>query len=85
MIRLQDGTLVPAGHGHAGPGAAHGTEKPGQARGDFLKNLKQAQQQKKSGNITFDKIKQTYNKTELTADNEVENAKKKAALLAAKA
>jgi hypothetical protein len=48
MIRFQDGTLVPStAVGHTIPGGSGnlpGQEKPGQARGDFIKNLKQAYQ-----------------------------------------
>jgi hypothetical protein len=83
-IKLKDGTVVQAanflsgmtGGGPSGPAhSAANQDKTG--RLNFLKNLKDEQMKKRSQNITFDKVKQTFMKSELTAEGGQARAGKK--------
>ena len=72
MIKLKDGSLVPSmmiagmSIGMGGPGSSSNGNSlisggvAGSNRRNLLQNLKNAQIQKRSANLTFDKIKQTF-------------------------
>lgn len=72
MIKLKDGSMVPSmmiagmslGLGGPSSSSAGNSVLAGSAgnanRRNLLQNLKQAQIQKRSANLTFDKIKQTF-------------------------
>ena len=78
MIKLKDGRMVPSNMiagmtmGLGGPSsssAGNSAMAAGNAnRRNLIQNLKQAQIQKRSQNITFDKIKETFQCTELDED-----------------
>ena len=78
MIKLKDGRMVPSNMiagmtmGLGGPSsssAGNSAIAGGNAnRRNLIQNLKQAQIQKRSQNITFDKIKETFQCTELDED-----------------
>lgn len=76
VLKLKDGTVVQAGNflsgmtggggGPSGPNNASAQDKGG--RFNFLQNLKNEQIKKRSQNITFDKVKETFMRTELTSE-----------------
>ena len=80
MIKLKDGSMVPSSMVLPAQAAAMQNANNGQAGGggrrNMLQNLKQQMMQKKSANLTFDKIKETFQKTELDSGKKVTLAPK---------
>ena len=77
MIKLKDGSIVPASTllvnmgGTGGQSASAGPADKN--RKQFLQNLQNQHKQKRSQNLTLDKIKETFQKTELTDANDGKN------------
>lgn len=78
MIKLKDGSLVPASSlmnigGGGSHSAAQGAAASDKNRKLFIQNLQNQQRQKRSQNLTLDKVKETFQKTELTDATEGKN------------